>query len=157
MLLFELPNDVLTCVRIPVRRIIGEVVLYKDIYNNQIIIKNNNILSLNTKERFRKYISSQLLPSIDYEIGCTLSGNNWDHGPSCFPMTNSVILEFVTACVWGPSYYKYQDNIFKKVTGLINSFSPNMVVEYDIFNDKHNIILIEDKQVNFKRISKKFW
>ena len=157
MLLYDLPDDVLTSVCIPTRTVVGEVSIDYDIYSNHITITNNGILTTNCRSKLRKYVSLQLLPNKDYEIGRTWDGINWDHGPLQFPMTERVILEFVTACEWGASYYKHQKQIFEKVINLVNTFSSNISVEYDIFNDKYNIILTEEKQVNFRRISKKFW
>ena len=157
MLLYDLPDDVLTSVCIPTKTVVGEVSIDYDIYSNHIIITNNGVLTTNCRSKLREHISLQLLPSKDYEIGRTWDGTNWDHGPLQFPMTEYVIVEFVTGCVWGSKYYEHQKQIFEKVINLVNTFSSNISVEYDIFNDKHNIILTEEKQVNFRRISKKFW
>ena len=159
----DLPNDILSSIKIPVPYKAGEIYIEEDIYSNFLIIKNNNLLPIELKSKIRNLIIAKLQNNIDYQIGCTWTGEEWSHGPADFPITDNCFVRFVMPSGF-PTYKIYQNNILDKVANLVDNFSSELSIKYHINEDLSNriankmylIYYSKEMPFNFKRISKNF-
>ena len=157
MNLKDLPDDILHSIKVPVTYEIGKIYIEPDTYSNFLVVKNNDYLSMHMKCKIKDYITSNLIENEDYETGCTWSGYEWDHGPTCWPIKEDEFLRFVMPAGF-PTYNIYQNRILDKIAKLIDSFSVELYTKC-ISSKLDTIYLIysvEEKRFNFNKISKNF-
>ena len=155
MLLSKLPNDILENLKIPVNIRIGTICIESDIYSYFIVIKNCGTIGMDIHKDLRDFICLQLKPSIDYQVGSTWEGVNWNHGPLRFPLTSKETLRFVLPSGDSLGNINQKNNrILNKVVKLIPQFSPEISVKFDIFENSYDIYYTKDKTYNFNKISK---
>ena len=155
MILSKLPNDILENLKIPVNIRMGTIFIGSDIYSYFIVIKNCGTIAMDIHKDLRDFICLQLKPSIDYQVGSTWEGVNWNHGPLRFPLTSKETLRFVLPAGDSLRNIHQKNNIvLNKLIKLVSEFSSEITVKFDIFENSYDIYYTKDKPYNFNKISK---
>ena len=74
-------------------------------------------------------------PSIDYQIGSTWDGLQWEKGPDRFIMTEKETLRFAMSS----NTQINTTRILRKVIKIIESFIPSLNIKYNIFDDCYDL------------------
>lgn len=114
---------------------VGTIIIEDSNYDKFLSVQNIDGLTNETRQNLKNYICLQLLPTIDYQVGSTWGGEQWDKGPNKFIMTENETLRFALSSTTPIN----ETRILQKVIKIINTFTPHLYTKYNILDNNYDL------------------